>query len=330
MIRKLFIIISLLLFTGHCFSDDYPKYKDRIPYKDDTTLVKLIQALPPMSSMLLPQVKVIPTNAAKWFKGFKNGPGRRNYGNKMVYAPERKTALYCGANHGVPHIFNDAWEYHLGSNTWILLSPPDGGNHHMFGKARINVIRGRDKDGTNKKFVTEWYKKNIVFEDGYLQTRHNHGPIYPRHTWDGLSYDPVKKRMLWAVLDKSSDKRQLEMLSEYAKATGKNFETLKKGFKKGSSLYMFEPALGRWFRQLGEGSKPRLFHMGGALIYIPHLKKSIWYAPVENLQCLATTRKRISGKHLKQMEGLILLVLPRRGLLLLQRCRWLTVQSIKK
>jgi hypothetical protein len=43
----------------------------------------------------------------------------------MVWAPERKRALYCGANHGVPHRLNDVWEFDLPSLSWVMLYAPD-------------------------------------------------------------------------------------------------------------------------------------------------------------------------------------------------------------
>ena len=35
------------------------------------------------------------------------GPGGRDYCVKMAWAPERKRAFFCGANHQTPHFIND-------------------------------------------------------------------------------------------------------------------------------------------------------------------------------------------------------------------------------
>jgi hypothetical protein len=55
----------------------------------------------------------------------KTGPRARDFTLKMCWAPDRTRALYCGANHGVPHRLNDVWEFDLPSLTWVLLYAPD-------------------------------------------------------------------------------------------------------------------------------------------------------------------------------------------------------------
>jgi hypothetical protein len=58
-----------------------------------------------------------------------SGPGIRHYCNKWPYSKSRSRALYCGGNHGVPHLLNDVWEYDLASNTWVMIHKPDNGVH---------------------------------------------------------------------------------------------------------------------------------------------------------------------------------------------------------
>jgi RNA polymerase sigma factor (sigma-70 family) len=55
----------------------------------------------------------------------KTGPCGRNYTIKMVWMPDRRRAIFTGANHRTPHRLNDVWEYDLPSNTWVCLYGPD-------------------------------------------------------------------------------------------------------------------------------------------------------------------------------------------------------------
>jgi len=89
--------------------------------------------------------------------------------------PDRKRAFFCGANHGSPHRFNDAWEYDLASNTWVLLYTPDYND------------RGP---------ITDYDKKTLVLDKGWLRTKKG-GPAHPAHTWWGLTYDPKMRAALW-------------------------------------------------------------------------------------------------------------------------------------
>ena len=95
-----------------------------------SSVVSAVQSLAPNTGMYLPAftctdvyngsgLAIYETFAAK-------GPGVRNYCTKWVWAPDRKRALYAGANHGAPHKFNDVWEYDLASNTWVMLYKGDG------------------------------------------------------------------------------------------------------------------------------------------------------------------------------------------------------------
>lgn len=89
------------------------------------------------------------------------GPTGRDFTIKMAWMPDRKRAFFCGANHGSPHRLNDAWEYDLASNAWVLLYTPDYND------------RGP---------ITEYDKATLVLNDGWLRTRKG-GPAHPGHTW---------------------------------------------------------------------------------------------------------------------------------------------------
>jgi len=146
----------------------------------DKELLAKIEALPDNTWLKLPKFKVGGDIAWCGERNYnahnmvKIGPSIRGYSGQMAWAPERKRALYCGANHQAPHFLNDVWEYDLASNTWVCLAPPDT---HFSGSA-------------------EWVKANVVVKDGVATTKRG-GPIRPCHTWDGLCYDPERRRLLW-------------------------------------------------------------------------------------------------------------------------------------
>jgi len=204
--------------------------------------------------------------------------------------------MYCGADHGTPHGLNDVWEFHLGSNSWNLILPPASDKHRYAGvrnamhRARKLVEKGVDVE-KNKAIIKEkeaymrkWWSKMSVAE-GYIQSP-NGGPVYPWHTWDGLTYDTRTKRLYWAEL--SSDnvgKRhavQVRHTRNYAKFTGKDAEKLVAMIRPGTSMYAYDSAEGRWMRQMGAGPFPNMRGMGGSLHYIPDIDKTIWYCNVYN------------------------------------------------
>jgi hypothetical protein len=113
--------------------------------------------------------------AKGWHRMKETGPAGRDFTIKMAWMPDRKRAFFCGANHGSPHRFNDAWEYDLASNTWVLLYTPDYND------------RGP---------ITDYDKQTLVLKDGWLRTKKG-GPAHPAHTWWGLTYDPQMKAALW-------------------------------------------------------------------------------------------------------------------------------------
>jgi hypothetical protein len=143
----------------------------------DDALLARIAALPDNSWMKLPPVKT--AGDLSWLSPKsdyrRQGPRIRDYCNKIVWAPERKRALYCGAGHNV-HLYNDVWEYDLASNTWVCLFAPDPTAH-----------RKRDEN---------WYQENVVLRNGVIRTPRG-APLRPAHTWWGLCYDIDRRRLVF-------------------------------------------------------------------------------------------------------------------------------------
>lgn len=129
MCRQL-VVLALLLGTGLLRADEPtgPAGKPVSPeLKADPEVMKILDNLKPGESALLPAVRTTGAinDELKKHRHDKTGPRLRNYCAKWVWAPDRKRALFCGANAGVPHRLNDVWEYDLASNTWLCLWEPD-------------------------------------------------------------------------------------------------------------------------------------------------------------------------------------------------------------
>lgn len=146
--------------------------------KPSDKVIKKLEALGDNSSCILEGTRIIEDLgdfAKGWHSMKETGPTGRDFTIKMAWMPDRKRAFFCGANHGSPHRFNDAWEYDLASNTWVLLYKPDYND------------RGP---------ITDYDKQTLVLKDGWLRTKKG-GPAHPAHTWWGLTYDPVFKAAIW-------------------------------------------------------------------------------------------------------------------------------------
>ncbi len=151
--------------------------------KPDPAVLAIIKGLGENQSALLPPLKTSgPINATmKKFRMHLNGPQPRNYCRKWVWAADRKRAFFCGANAGVPHRFNDVWEYDLASNTWTLLYEPD---------ADFNAVR-RMKPEQKKAFF-----ENVgLVKDGILMTNRG-APFDPIHSWWQITYEPNMHALL--------------------------------------------------------------------------------------------------------------------------------------
>ncbi|MEX2216300.1 MAG: hypothetical protein WD768_19470, partial [Phycisphaeraceae bacterium] len=194
--------IALSAFTVILFAAEPSRSEEAPPYRDTPAIVDSLKALGDNAALVLPPHAVV-AGDLKFQNMDRYGPGQRDYCNKMPYAPDRRTALYAGGNHQVPHRMNDVWEYHLGSNTWHLLYAPDGGNPSdhkaaYFLTSRTLVAKPDtvldDKQKAQIQAYRKWWNENVIFKDGHLTTTRG-GPIMPAHTWDAFIYDAKAKKL---------------------------------------------------------------------------------------------------------------------------------------
>ncbi len=224
--------------------------------------------------------------AKGWHRMKETGPTGRDFTIKMTWMPDRKRAFFCGANHGSPHRFNDAWEYDLASNTWVLLYTPDYND------------RGP---------ITDYDKQTLVLRDGWLRTKKG-GPAHPAHTWWGLTYDPKLKAAIWYCAWPSY------RLQAKLDAIGATREQLYPG----PPLWAFYPATQHWEPIPTDKPWPRSA-FGSSLEYITELRGCLWQyrnytwlldteqkswkllcdqnasLPIESLVCYDSDRKLLIG-----------------------------------
>lgn len=209
-------------------------------------VLKKLAALGDNSSCILEGTRIIEDLgdfAKGWHRMKETGPTGRDFTIKMAWMPDRKRAFFCGANHGSPHRFNDAWEYDLASNTWVLLYKPDYND------------RGP---------ITDYDKQTLVLKDGWLRTKKG-GPAHPAHTWWGLTYDPVSKAAIWYAAWPGY------RLQAKLDAIGAKKEDLFPG----PPLWAFHTTAKTWEPIPTEKPWPRNA-FGSSLEYIPELGGCLW------------------------------------------------------
>ncbi|MEQ8791478.1 MAG: hypothetical protein RIC55_34765 [Pirellulaceae bacterium] len=214
--------------------------------KADADVLARLEVLGDNSSCVLPGPRIIEDLgefAKGWHRMQQTGPTGRDFTIKMAWMADRRRAFFCGANHGSPHRFNDAWEYDLASNTWVLLYTPDYND------------RGP---------ITDYDKQTLVLRDGWLRTKKG-GPAHPAHTWWGLTYDPRAKAALWYCAWPSY------RLQDKLDAIGAKKEDLYQG----PPLWAFYPAQKKWAPIPTSQPWPRN-KFGASLEYIAELDGSLW------------------------------------------------------
>jgi len=183
----------------------------------------------------------------------KTGPGRRNWCLKLAWMPDRKRAFFCGANHQVPHRLNDAWEYDLASNTWVVLYAPDYDDVPLW-----------SLKGNKAKIMADFDKKTLVIKDGWLRTKKG-GPAHIAHTWWGLTYDPELKAAVWYCAWPPY------RLQGKLDAIGAKKEDLYKG----PPMWLFYLETKKWEPMKTAKPWPKTAVFSSSLEYIPELKGSL-------------------------------------------------------
>ncbi len=228
----------------------------------DKDLVAKIEALPDNTWLKLPPVKVTGDMGvlARDPDYKRTGPRVRDYCNKMVWAPDRKRALYCGGGHNI-HPWNDVWEYDLASNTWVCLYGAD-------------PTPPRAKAGEEDKAV-EWWKANAVLKDGSVRTPRG-APVRPCHTWWSLTYDSDRRQMLFLESHKGLVFQDRGII---ARALGLDAaDPLLKGSGSGAGeawLFTFDPARKEWGEVLTKVPKS---YESACLEYLPDTKTLWWHS----------------------------------------------------
>src|SRR5205807_535934 len=113
-------------FAGRVAADGPPPAVDPGLAPKPAVLEKLA-ALKPNRAVLLGKADVVGefNDTARRYDLHRTGPRGRDFTIKVCWAPDRRRALFCGANHGVPHRLNDVWEFDLPSLSWAMLYAPD-------------------------------------------------------------------------------------------------------------------------------------------------------------------------------------------------------------
>jgi hypothetical protein len=279
---------TLILLSG---AATFASEKKPLPYQNDPAIVAKLKALEPGHSLVLPTVKHMADGKSIKAQG-RSGPYSRDYTNKMAYAPERQTALYCGGNHGKGRT-NDVWEYHLGSNTWHRLQIAVGGDHARHKNMLMFMPRKwrknpdyQMKEKEKKQFAAAkaFWNKYVILKDGHFITKQDQAPLLVGHTWDTLVYDPNVGRLIQGTGAHCAGSAIL-----HTKFTGMPLAEVKSKLGKNPqgvpyrTMWSFDPVKKQWAQYASADKLARLRGMGATMCYIPDWKKTIFYVSAQNV-----------------------------------------------
>jgi hypothetical protein len=239
------------------------------PYRDRPAVADRIRSVRPGHAAELDPAEMAGPGLDHWRDvHYRQGPGGRDHSVKMAYSPGRRTAFYCGANRTAPHRLNDAWEYHLGSNTWHLLAPPDGDDP----AAVVGPDGSLASGAAGEKFV----RNSVRLRDGRLLAPGG-GPLAPLHTWDGLACNDASGLALWCAPGSGIRPDQLE--AAYGAMAGLGAAQVRARLTPGlGDLWSFDPVARGWHRYACRGCAPRMA-AGASLTWLPDRKRALCYCP---------------------------------------------------
>ena len=211
----------------------------------DPAVLRALARLERNQAVVLGNARVLGefNQVARRFQLDRTGPLGRDYSIKMVWAPDRKRALFTGANHGGPHRLNDVWEFDLGALTWVLLYAPDNPRSYS----------GLGHDASD-----------VRFENGVLITERG-GPAVIGHTWWGITYDLPNRRLLFM---NNWDTNQDAAVRQLGGDPADRY--------RGTPLWSFDPQRKQWELLRTPKPYPRA-PFGGMLEFIPDLGGAIWH-----------------------------------------------------
>jgi len=260
-------------------------------YAPEQEIVKTLENLGEGEAVFLPNAKHKLNGIDIKAEGYLSSPYARDYTTKMVYAPERQTALYCGGNHGKGRT-NDVWEYHLASNTWHCLFEADGGDHANH-KGTLMFLPNKfvkdpnyqmdEKETELFALAKEWWLKNVDFKDGHYLTKRG-GTLLHGHTWDTLVYDESIKKL---IQGNGAHCAQSPWLQH--KFTGMPMEEVQQKLGKNpngvpyKTMWLFDPEEKKWIHYASHDALAELRGMGASLCYLPDLKKTVCYVSAQNV-----------------------------------------------
>jgi hypothetical protein len=218
----------------------------------DARVIETLRNLEENQAVVLGKARVVGdfNDVARRYGLERTGPRGRNFTVKMVWAPERKRALFAGANHATPHRLNDVWEFDLASLTWVLLYAPDNSRSY----------RGLGSDYSD-----------VRFEDGILVTRRG-GPAIIGHTWWGITYDPEQREMLFMNTWPADHDKAIQLVGG---DPSQRFT--------GPPLWSFTPQSGKWQMIRTQAPWPKA-PAGAMLEYVDELKGSVWHSNNWNMR----------------------------------------------